>query len=517
MRHVLNLESISLIAFGMCLALPIIWAAFRIAAKPAADKDEPSQLYEKSTVLLYRNGVMIDANPSGLQLIGSLENEPEHWATLAEYLKPRFPGFPMAQGTGTERAVQAFSSVDPAKSSQVTLEQWDDFARIRITCTQRTPQNAESASINETALLAPYPIWISDASGAITWANERYMSLCHGLGHGQSGIQNLFTESFSPGAAQRVKLDATDDDDALWFDVSTRVNGQVQIHYASDANAIVRAEIAQRNFVQTLTKTFAQLSIGLAIFDVNRQLTLFNPALIDLTKLPADFLSSRPNLLAFFDRLRENRMIPEPKNYSSWRLQISELVVAAADDRYCETWSLPSDVTYKVYGRPHPDGAIALLFEDISAEVSLTRRFRSQLDLLQAAFDSLDTALVIFTPVGSEVFSNSAYRRFWKAGSDMSVSDTSMTEAIKEWQAHCEHSEVWDEIEEHLLDINPRPDLFRVVKTKEGRARDIRIIYLHGGNKAVIFSDFPGALRSGEETRIPSLETQAPCEEEAAV
>jgi len=55
--------------------------------------------------------------------------------------------------------------------------------------------------------------------------------------------------------------------------------------------------MAQRNFVQTLTKTFAQLSIGLAIFNRERQLVLFNPALIDLTALPADFLTGRPHLL----------------------------------------------------------------------------------------------------------------------------------------------------------------------------------------------------------------------------
>ncbi|MDQ7070109.1 MAG: hypothetical protein Q9M48_05105 [Rhodobacterales bacterium] len=51
-------------------------------------------------------------------------------------------------------------------------------------------------------------------------------------------------------------------------------------------------------------------------------------------------LSIRPNLLSFFDRLRDNRMMPEPKNYSSWREQIADLVAAATDGRYFETWTL---------------------------------------------------------------------------------------------------------------------------------------------------------------------------------
>jgi hypothetical protein len=86
---------------------------------------------------------------------------------------------------------------------------------------------------------------------------------------------------------------------------------------------------------------------------------LFNPALIDLTALPADFLSARPNLLSFFDRLRDHRMMPEPKNYGSWRHQMADLVAAAADGRYQETWSLPSGAVYSVSGQPHPDGAVA--------------------------------------------------------------------------------------------------------------------------------------------------------------
>ncbi|NCW08109.1 MAG: diguanylate cyclase, partial [Rhodobacterales bacterium] len=80
-----------------------------------------------------------------------------------------------------------------------------------------------------------------------------------------------------------------------------------------DITEIVRAQQAQKNFVQTLTKTFATLSIGLAIFDRNRQLMLFNPALIDLTALTADFLSARPNLLTAFDKLWDNQIMPETK------------------------------------------------------------------------------------------------------------------------------------------------------------------------------------------------------------
>jgi len=67
-------------------------------------------------------------------------------------------------------------------------------------------------------------------------------------------------------------------------------------------------------FVQTLTKTFCPAVRSVAIFDTQKILVLFNPALIDLTGLGAQFLSARPEIQTFFDKLRENVKIPNPKN-----------------------------------------------------------------------------------------------------------------------------------------------------------------------------------------------------------
>lgn len=517
MPEFLGLNPIFPALLGALFAMPVLWAIYHLTGRP---QDAPAENPSKNlgaAILLYRNGFLIDANPAGLALLESLNSDPETWTTLAKGLTPCFPNFPATQGSQDRREIRTFSSADPKTRTVVTLEQWEDFARVQLVKDLPNTLGSEAGTMGDTALCAPYPIWISDAEANVTWANEAYLSLVQKPVHEDGIIPHLFSQKFEPDDVQRIQLGNSDGKEELWYDVSTRQSGTSLIHYASDASAIVRAEIAQRNFVQTLTKTFAQLSIGLAIFDRNRQLTLFNPALIDLTNLPADFLSSRPSLLTFFDRLRETRMIPEPKNYSSWRQQIAELVIAAADDRYSETWSLPSGVTYKVNGRPHPDGAIALLFEDISAEVSLTRRFRSQLDLVQAVLDSLDEAVVVFSPVGSATFTNGAYRRYWKTEAEKSLSDYATRDALDAWRSRFEPSDIWDRIESHLADINPHPDLMGVVKTEDGKAKCIRAVYLHGGNKAVVFSDLhsPAPSQSDQGSSAPT--SYPACEEEVAV
>ena len=74
-------------------------------------------------------------------------------------------------------------------------------------------------------------------------------------------------------------------------------------------------------------------------------------------------------------------MVPEPKDYRSWSNQMNSLEAAAASGHHVGIWSLPGGQTYRVTGRPHPDGAVAFLFEDITSEISLTRQFRADLSL----------------------------------------------------------------------------------------------------------------------------------------
>src|SRR5690606_35316347 len=108
-----------------------------------------------------------------------------------------------------------------------------------------------------------------------------------------------------------------------WYDCHSHQVGDQTMMFALPADAAVRAERSLREFVQTLTKTFADLPIGLAIFDRQRHLQLFNPALIDLTNLPTGFLTARPTLFDLLDKLRELRMVPEPKDFRSWRQRMS--------------------------------------------------------------------------------------------------------------------------------------------------------------------------------------------------
>ena len=240
----------------------------------------------------------------------------------------------------------------------------------------------------------------------------------------------------------------------------------------------------------------AVISEDPAVFDPDRRLVLFNPALVDLTHLPVDFLSAKPNLLSFFDHMRENRMMPEPKNYNTWREKIYDVVSAAREDRYAETWNLPSGLTYKITGRPHPDGAVAFLIEDISAEISLTRRFRSELEMTQSVLDRFDDAVAVFSRLGVLTFTNAAYRDRWNCDPDSAFAEITIVDATKDWSAGCLPSPIWSEIRDFVLTLRERACWDAELVTTDGEHLHCAVEPVSSGATMVRFSHVAGAPAS---------------------
>ena len=338
---------------------------------------------------------------------------------------------------------------------------------------------------------APYPIWQSDPSGQISWANEAYIALCKACAPSTTNPLPRLFDLDPEGATARCRLLLQEGHEQLWYDISTVTMGDCTMHYAIDINAVVQAEIAQKNFVQTLSKTFAQMAVGLAIFDRKRELALFNPALSDLTELSPEFLSNRPGLASFFDRLHDSQMMPEPRNYHSWREQMNTLVERARDGQFLETWNLPSGLTYRVSGRPHPDGAVAFLFEDISAEVSQNRRFRADLELNRSVLNGLDQAIAVFSASGVLNFCNAAYRHQWQVDPENSLVESTLEDSLCQWRQRSGPGTNWDSVYQFVAGTSAPKDQRFSVTLSNGLQVMAQLSRLTGGASMIAFDPDP--------------------------
>jgi len=484
-----------------CISLGLLWLIGRLTPPPPA----PASLVRLPSgvaTFLFADELMFD-HEAGVLPDGASDAMP--WGQFRDWLAPRFGGLPTSQAELPGAASLELSPVRSDDTARLTLTPSAHGLRVDLV----DPPHSCPAERHEMLITkwrmddiidaferAPQPMWKTAVSGEIIWRNAACSAAFDPAVHGEA----LGATGQGDGAACRLPVTPDGAARPRWYEVSRAQHDWGTLHHATDITKVVTAERMQQDFVQTLTKTFAYLTIGLAVFDRNRKLALFNPALVDLTSLGAEFLSAQPDLMAFFDKLRDRRVMPEPRSYASWRTQISEVIGAAEGGLYQETWSLPNDVTYRVTGRPHPDGAVAFLFEDISAEVMVERRFRAQLDLRQSALDTLPEAVMVIGPGNVVTLCNAAAIDLIGVDPDTSFADMSVSDLIHSCTRALPAPAIWSEIETKLSSRNPRASKRTAALAGRGSSLTYRIEPLPGGARMLALQtcvDLPARIAAG--------------------
>ncbi len=339
---------------------------------------------------------------------------------------------------------------------------------------------------------APILMWRESSEGAVTWGNNAYVLLAASvLPRGRElswPLPRLFERSAVLQSAQRQRQSVTvTAGKTAWFDMLTQPEGDDLVCYALPIDAAVAAETNLRDFMQTLSKTFAQLPIGLAIFDKDRILQIFNPALMELTTLQPDFLSRKPSMLQVLDAMRDRNLLPEPKDYTSWRRQIVEMERAAASGLFQENWALPDGQTFRVTGRPHPNGGLALMIEDISTEMQRSRRYRSDLEISQSVIDQMEDAIVVFNQSGQLMWSNAAYARLWGHDPATTLDEVTIRNVTTQWTARSAPTPLWRELDEYIHTVGLRQPWAKELRLTDGRLMYCSVAPVAAGATMVAF------------------------------
>lgn len=492
--------SIALTAFSAALTGAMLLAALdrRNATRRQGAAFGPGST---ETIFLFDGDTMVDASARARALLRASSFRGSSWQRLMAILAPRFPDLQhkIARLPTTGRIILESGSGGTTPSMTLTAEWQGGLSRISISdpdarraipvvdpLLQRTMEE-ELRLLRGTVAHAPMPIWLESNDGEIVWGNAAYLSLVNlSLGEDQELVWPLPRVMEVPGdGQQRVALQSAGQPIA-WYEATVRPASHGRMIFAQPVDALVQAERSLRNFTQTLTKTFAQLPIGLTIFDQDRRMAIFNPALVDLTGLPVEFLSARPTLFDFLDQLRERQIIPEPRDYPTWRKRIVDLERDAAAGQFEETWNLASDRIMRVLGQPHPDGAMALLFQDISNETVRTERYRSDVELGQSVLNAIDEAVAVLSPAGALVLTNSVYAALW--GHDPTVSlagEARIGKLIDYWRSRTAPTEVWDRAEDFVSTLGHRDNWEAEVRLDDGRLLNCRFASLRNGNSLI--------------------------------
>jgi PAS domain-containing protein len=494
-------------AMGMVLTATLIALSALLLMQAWASRrlEQPASVFDASPsriAFLFDGERLVDASAAARALLPDGEDN-RAWPRLLARFAPDFPNL-AERLASLPRMGQLHIPSHAGVSPPLVLmaEHQSGLTRLTVSGAQTEFRAGQGDAATAAALQnevmaqrtvlsrAPVLMWKEAADGSVVWANHAYLIRAVELLPEGVDLSWPLPKLFDlpepqKGRLPRVKLQMPSG--AEWFDLARMPAGEELLCYALAADKAVQAETALREFMQTLTKTFADLPIGLAIFDRSRSLQMFNPALADLTTMPPEFLISRPSLNAFLDAMRAKSMIPEPKDYRSWRKQLARLEEEASMGLFEETWSLPGGQTYRVVGRPHPNGALAFMFEDISNEMSRTRRYRADLELGQSVIDAVEEAVAVFSQGGQLVMSNHAYAQLWQHGPQVMLSEASIGTLCGWWRDHAAPTLLWDDAADYVTSSGDRTPWDGDVRLLDGRLVSCRFRPLTGGATLITF------------------------------
>lgn len=290
----------------------------------------------------------------------------------------------------------------------------------------RLNAGAEAAPGGRFAGLAdalPTPMWITDAAGALVWANRAWLdaveqpSLEAARAAGatfERGAAALAEEALRTGGrAERFRWAVIGGRRRAWRVTAEPLGEGEVLSYALDVTEAEETRETLKRHVEAHDETLNHLADAVAIFGPSKRLAFHNTAFQALFGLDAAWLDERPTHAELLDRLRQRRRLPEMADYPAWKARELEFYGAtgvAPDD----LWTLPDGRTLRVVRQPHPLGGLLLLFSDITDELKLRAQYNALLQVQRATLDKLNDAVAVFGSDGRLRLHNEAFERFWR-------------------------------------------------------------------------------------------------------
>ncbi|QPQ56230.1 PAS-domain containing protein [Allosphingosinicella flava] len=344
-------------------------------------------------------------------------------ATFTHMLRPR----------GTSRVFIVQGGPAPAPYAPGTLLLWfiditESERKMEVLHGQNQRLSSTLDALSALIEAAPFPMWYRGPDLRLAMVNGAYVAAVEApdaLTAVQSGLE-LVDESdgkspLSQAAAVREK------GEAVARTVPATVAGQRRMMrvvelplgetgvagYAIDVEEREQARADLARFMRAQRDMLDRLSAGVVQFSRDRSLTFYNRPFARLFALPLDWLADRPEFDRLLDRMRENRQLPEVRDYPQWKEEHRAWFTSgmAAEE---EDWLLPGGTHLRVVAQPLPDGGLLLIFEDRTEQLQLASARDTLLRVRTATFDNLFEAVGVFASDGRLQLWNNRFRQVWQ-------------------------------------------------------------------------------------------------------
>ncbi|MEE8351877.1 MAG: ATP-binding protein [Rhodospirillales bacterium] len=154
------------------------------------------------------------------------------------------------------------------------------------------------------------------------------------------------------------------------------------------------------------------LDTAIAIFDADQNLIYYNDAYVELWRLDADWLKTKPGFGDVLEKLRDGRRLPEVADFRDDKITRLEMFEALIEP-FEELLSLPDGRTIQSRVSRYDKSGLVFVFDDVSSRLDLERSYKS-LDAVQhETLDNLNEGIAVFGADGRLKLSNPVFQGLW--------------------------------------------------------------------------------------------------------
>jgi signal transduction histidine kinase len=343
----------------------------------------------------------------------------------------------------------------------------------------------------------PAAAWLRDASGKLAFVNTAYAraveaadgaaALARGTELLDTAARDALARATAAGGRASMRVPTVLGGKPRSFDVIEIPTPRGRAGIGIDATTVETLSRELARLGDAHRRTLDQLETAVASFGADGKLTFYNAAYVALWRLDNAFLDQHPTDSELLDRLRNDRKLPDQRDFRQWKAQLHASY--RATEPQTQMWHLPDGRTLRVVAVPHPEGGITYLLNDVTERLDLERRFDALIHVQGETLDNLAEALAVFGSDGRIRLHNPAFTRMWRIDPLELLEHPHIETVIGLCRPLHPDDATWQRLRTAVTALDRRDAVAMRVELNNGAVADCSTIPLPDGGTLIAFQD----------------------------
>ena len=350
----------------------------------------------------------------------------------------------------------------------------------------------------------PAPLAARGRDGKLIYANPAYAEAA-GAATPSAAVAaqaRLFSDepalaeaAFSAGAPVTERRFAVIDGQRKALQVTAAPAGDTVAITVEDESAAAEARDRLQRTINAYDDTQNRLKTAVAVFGPDQKISFFNKAYIDLWRLDAGWLKQKPTEGEILEKLREGRRVPEEKSFATFKRARAELYASMTGPQE-EVWHLPDGATLRIAGQPHPFGGLLYVYEDMTEQLSLERRYNDLFNVQRSTLDHLHEGVAFFGTDGRLKLWNLAFADLWGLETEQLSGEPHFEKVALLCAALGGDSEDWDKVRGQVTGAAERVEISGEMQRSDDVTLHFAAVPMPDGATLMSFVDMTDSLRA---------------------